>query len=143
MMPDSYQARLDLLPPPVCWVLARRNRRPILMSEIARHAGVSERWLREILQRPSWAGVTVELADRIRAACGITPQNETRHLEYLRRTLSGDSNATLFHLRFRNAKSRAAFARAIGAWQADSLQGAEAGSLEPSDLGNPAALAAH
>jgi len=79
---------MDKFPPLICWLIARRGRRPIPIVQIARDAGMSVDKVRRLLKLQSWSKVSVADADALRTACGITPSNEFRHREYLMRTLS-------------------------------------------------------
>ena len=115
---NSYTERLDYIPPPVAWLLARNRRRPLSLEEVARKAGITQRWLREILKKTTWAEVPVGLVDRIRSACGILPSNEWRHLEYLRRTVSQTRiDSALYHLKYRNPMARVSNSRALLDWK--------------------------
>src|SRR5262245_25373220 len=107
----SYLARIDLIPPPLCYLLARKDRRPIEIVEISKRCGISERELCRIFSLDSWATIPVAQMDAIRAACGITPANERRHLEYMKLTLMG--NNALVHNQKRNNAARLKLARVI------------------------------
>ena len=87
----TYLECLDLIPPPYCRLLARnRNRggwhRMLTIPEIAKAAGLSWQRTAAIARRKSFATVTVEDADKFRRGCGITLQNEKRHMEFLVRS---------------------------------------------------------
>jgi len=83
----THLSRINQLPPFVCWLLARRNRRPITQAEIAKATGWSLKKVRRFCGLQSWDNVPLKDIDPFRMACGITIANERRHREYLKRTL--------------------------------------------------------
>lgn len=103
-MITSYLSRLDRLPPPICLMLARDGRRkPIPMAEISRRSGLSAAMIRKIATLKSWAEVPVGDCESFRSACGITPLNERRHIEFLKRSLKRGTG--MKHLSRRNYQS--------------------------------------
>lgn len=88
---DSLLTMLDRFPPFLCRLIARNNgkggtRKPLDNSEIARRSGLTVEKVASISKLPSWETVPVGICDRFRKACGITPRNEFRQIEYLRRS---------------------------------------------------------
>ena len=84
--PTTYLERLDEIPPPLCRLIARTRNNPpriLKMTEIAQAAGLTLQKVAWIAKQKSFAKVKVEEADRFRLGCGITPQNEFRHREYI------------------------------------------------------------
>lgn len=82
---------VDLLPPKVCRLIARRldhTRTPYTLTELAQRSGLSVKRIRWILRRDSFAAVPIGEVDAFRSACGITPRNQWKHECYLRRTYS-------------------------------------------------------
>lgn len=89
----TYLAQLDRLPPNVCVLIARvpgQKRRPMTMREIARRANMTWQRVARIAKQRTWAGITVKEADAFRLGCGITIENEWRHVAYLRRTFDAE-----------------------------------------------------
>jgi hypothetical protein len=110
----SYTVRLDKLPPCLCWIIARRLRRPISLQEISLRSGVPLRSLARIFRKSSWATVKIGVADRVRKACGIVPGNEFRHVAYLKKTLTKrHPHSTLVHFGKRPAWARIVAARRL------------------------------
>lgn len=84
----SYLERLDEIPPPMCRLIARtsaRNPRILTIMQIAERSGLPWQTVAAIARRKSFARVPVEDADKYRLGCGITPENEKRHREYILR----------------------------------------------------------
>lgn len=81
-------AKLNRLPPVWCLVIARRGRRPVPLSEIARTVGLSTQKTARWLGRMAWDNVPVGWVVRLREACGITEGNERLQAAYLRRALA-------------------------------------------------------
>lgn len=87
---STYLEMIDEIPPAYCRLIAREKKigcfpRMLTMVEIAEAAGMPWQRAAAIARRKSFAGVTVENADKFRKGCGITPQNEKRHMEFLKR----------------------------------------------------------
>lgn len=81
-------ADLDRIPPPICRLIARtKSRYPRILSirDIAKAARLKWQTVAWIARQKSFARVTVEDAYKFRRGCGITPENEQRHLEYIKR----------------------------------------------------------
>ena len=112
-MAISFLEKADRIPPPLVWLIARDNRRPIQLNEIARRCGLSRWTLRKIFTLPSWRTVPIWQVDAIRMACGITSSNQFRHVEYLKRSLTRDAD-TLVHLYKRTPCARIAFNKILG-----------------------------
>lgn len=84
----SLLAGLDRLPPNICRLIARDRRRPLTNDELAARSGLPVKRVVFIAKLKSWARVPVGQVDAFRSACGITPQNQSRHLFYLQRTFN-------------------------------------------------------
>ena len=78
------------LPPSLVRVLARNGPRsarvPMTRGEIARGAGTSIRTVDRLSKLRSFESVTVGLANRFCAACGVTRENLRRHIAFARRS---------------------------------------------------------
>lgn len=89
---QTYLQQIDRLPPRVCRLLARRkggggtNRLPLTARDIAQASGLSVERVARISRLKSFASVPIAEADAFRRGCGITRENERRHVYYLRRT---------------------------------------------------------
>lgn len=86
--PKTYLARLDEIPPPLCRLIARskgHQPRILTITEIAAASGLPWQRVAWIARQKSFASVTVADADKFRLGCGITPENEKRHREFIRR----------------------------------------------------------
>ena len=83
---------MDRLPPRVCRLLARRKegggtaRVPLTALEIAEASGLSVERVARLSRLTTFAEVPVAEADAFRLGCGITRENERRHVAYLKRT---------------------------------------------------------
>lgn len=83
----TYREMWDRISPLDCRLIARRPwRTPMRTNEIAERAGLSMQKVRWIAAQDNWENVTIGDASRFRHGCGITPANESRHIEYLKRT---------------------------------------------------------
>lgn len=86
----TYLECIDQIPPAYCRLIAREKKRGgwhkiLTITQIAEAAGLSWQKTAAIARRKSFAGVTVEDADKFRRGCGINLQNEKRHMEFIRR----------------------------------------------------------
>lgn len=88
---------LDEIPPALCVLIARRNRKPIPRAEIRKASGLSRAKWYAILKANTFRDLTIAEADALRVACGITLANEWRHRAYIVRTFK--SKTPLRHLR--------------------------------------------
>lgn len=84
--PNTYLDHLDRLPPVACFMLARRNGRPIKLAEIRKSSGLSRRKVIAMAKATTWRPFAIGDIDSFRMACGITVRNEPRHFWYLRQT---------------------------------------------------------
>ena len=82
----SWQLMAERIPPRVCLMLARRGRRGLASTEIARATGKGVAWIGWIARRNHFGGVPIDVVDRFQAACGITPRNMADHLRYMARS---------------------------------------------------------
>src|SRR5690349_12214031 len=86
----SYLQCLDEIPPAYCRLIAREKKRGgwhqiLTITQIAQAAGLSWQRTAAIARKKSFARVSVEDADKFRRGCGITLQNEKRHMEFIAR----------------------------------------------------------
>lgn len=90
----TYLECIDQIPPAYCRLIAREKKRGfsrmLTMTEIAKAAGMPWQRAAAIARRKSFAGVTVEDADKFRKGCGITLQNEKRHMEFIARNFKSE-----------------------------------------------------
>lgn len=89
----TYLERLDELPPAYCRLLARETKRGgwhkiLTVTQIAQASGLTWQKVAAIIREKSFARVAVADADKFRKGCGITPQNERRHKEFLKRNFA-------------------------------------------------------
>lgn len=99
MNPTTWLERIDRLPPLACRLCARRHRKPLTNEQIATAAGMTIERVAFISKQKSFGKFPIEEIDRFRMACGITPANEWRHVEYLKRTFDPwKTNKPLRHL---------------------------------------------
>lgn len=84
--PLTYLEHLDRLPPVACFMLARRNGKPIKLAEIRQVSGLSRRKTVAMAKAKTWKPFSIGDIDAFRMACGITARNEQRHFWYLRQT---------------------------------------------------------
>lgn len=106
--PATYLECLDQIPPAYCRLIAReakqgRWHRILTITQIAEAAGLSWQKTAAIARRKSFAGVTVEDADKFRRGCGITLANEQMHMKFIRRNLKNDA---LFKNYFKYSKDK-------------------------------------
>lgn len=78
----------------------------LTIPEIALAAGLSWQKTAAIARRKSFAAVTVEDADKFRKGCGITIQNERRHVEFIKRNFKREKP---FDMYFKYSKYRYPF----------------------------------
>lgn len=101
----TYLECIDQIPPAYCRLVAREKHgglpRLLTIPEIARAAGLTWQKTAAIARRKSFATVTVQDADKFRRGCGITIQNEKRHMEFLARNFRRENG---FESYFANAK---------------------------------------
>lgn len=79
--------RLERVPPFLCRILARKNNghRGLSHEELAKLSGLSRSTIAELSFKTSWKGVTVDVADRFAAACGINHHRSIyRQVEFLK-----------------------------------------------------------
>ena len=74
------------LPPKICLMLARKDRRAKTVEEIAKECRKTTQWVRWLVHRDTYEDVPIDLVDRFQQACGITPRNMAYQLRYLQRT---------------------------------------------------------
>lgn len=79
--------KLDLLPPCVCRLLARRanGRQGLSHQEIAQASGLSVSTVAKLSFQTEWGTVTIDVAKRFSLACGVNHLNASGQLDYLRR----------------------------------------------------------
>lgn len=92
-----YLECIDQIPPAYCRLVAREKKRGgwhkmLTITQIAAAAGLSWQRTAAIARRKSFASVTVEDADKFRTGCGITLQNEKRHMEFIRRNFRSEKS---------------------------------------------------
>lgn len=96
-MPKTYRTfktileRIDQMPPWACRLIARtgglgRSAKALTIYEIAERGGLTWQKAAWVSRQPSWAKVTVEIADKFRKGCGINMANERQQRCYLIRT---------------------------------------------------------
>lgn len=101
----TYLECIDQIPPAYCRLVAREKHggcpRLLTIPEIAQAAGLTWQKTAAIARRKSFATVSVEDADKFRRGCGITIQNEKRHMEFLARNFRREKG---FNAYFETAK---------------------------------------
>lgn len=112
----TYREQADRLPPVVCFLLARKNGRPVRLIDIRATTGIPRRRVNAIAKASSWGGFTVDEMDAFRAACGITRANERRHIEFMRKTsVRMQQGGGLRHLSYVHPKTLRMITEALSA----------------------------
>ena len=93
----TYLECIDQIPPAYCRLIAREKKRGgwhkiLTITEIAAAAGLSWQKTAAIARRKSFSNVPVGDADAFRRGCGITLQNEKRHMEFIRRNFRSEKS---------------------------------------------------
>lgn len=94
---NSWTAMANRIPPKICLMLARRNRRGMTTDEVVKASGLSRQMICHLKGREDFSGVPIDVVDRFQKACGITPRNMAYQLRYMKRTF-GVSARPLHHL---------------------------------------------
>ena len=86
-MSPSITRHWNRIPPLFCYLIARENRRPMPLGEIAKRAGMSLQRAQWIYRQDSWDRVPMRDAEQFARACGLTMRNFHRQIAYLKTTL--------------------------------------------------------
>lgn len=102
----TYLEMWERLSPIDCRLIARRPwRTPLRTNDIALKSGLTMQRVRWISASESWSDITIGDANKFRLGCGITPANESKHIEYLKRTQL-NVNGALAHLNKLTAREK-------------------------------------
>jgi hypothetical protein len=95
--PDTLLELADQLPPNICRLIARENKRGMTNGRIAELAGMTEHRVAMLSMRKTWKGLAIEDIDAFRRGCGITVRNAAYQLRFMARSYA-KSKRPLRHL---------------------------------------------
>ena len=77
--------QFDRLPPYLCRVLARKDRKALTNSEVSRISGLTVKRVGEIARLKSWGSVPLSQISAFSRACGVDLLNQSNVRKYLMR----------------------------------------------------------
>lgn len=77
--------QLDRLPPYLCRVLARKDRKALTNAEVSRISGLTVKRVGEISRLKSWGSVPLSHISAFTRACGVDLLNQSNVRKYLMR----------------------------------------------------------
>jgi hypothetical protein len=87
-MKSNLLEQLDMIPPCICRLCARKSNRAMTIKEISDQSGLSVDTVEMISKLPSWEPVSLGYATRFSKGCGVDLLRPRKKLFYLRRAFS-------------------------------------------------------
>lgn len=94
-MKSNLLEQLDLIPPCICRLCARKNNRAMTIQEISERSGLSTWTVDRITKLASWGRVTSLQAMMFSKGCGVDLLRPRKKLFYLRRAFNESGLETI------------------------------------------------